>query len=196
MAQGAGGSNGPKYLALCIFGVIAIIIVVKSVGLNPRKVTGGAFSVEFQDGVPVNPNPGAPSPAHDTARLEARVRELEGQLHAGTLPKTDPAGTTAPAPQYPQATRTRSMAGVWRAGVISMGITQSGDQAVVQVYAYGILTSAGAGALNGTTLNVAYMNNTYMSGRMDLTISDDGARLNVTDYGTGFPQSFVMYRAQ
>jgi hypothetical protein len=190
MAQGQGGSNGPKYLAACVFGVIAIILVVNGLGLHPRKVTGGAFSVEFQDGTPVNPNPGASPPVRDTAKLEARVRELEGQLHAGTLPMPDSGvGTAAPA-------RTRSMVGVWRAGLLSMGIAQSGNQAVVQVYASGILSSAGAGTLNGSTLNVEYINGNYVSGRMDVTISDDGATLNVTDYGTGSPQSFVMYRAQ
>lgn len=197
MAQGQRGSDGPKIAAISVLGLIAIVLVTVSVGLKPHKVAGGAFSVEFETGTPMTPNAGTRPPVEDTARLEARVRELEGKLHAGTLPKPDLDGdTTAPAPRYPQPTHTRSMAGAWRADPLSMAITQSGNQAIVQVYVAGILSSAGSGTLNGSSLNVTYMNLNYVSGRMELTISEDGERLNVTDYGKGFPQSFVMYRAQ
>jgi len=194
MAQGGGGSNGPTYLVLSLLGLIAILLIVKELGLQPKKVSSGAFSVEFQDGVPKAAKPAEAPSAEDASKLAERVRELERQLKSGTIQQTEHPG---PVPQNSKAAGVRNIAGIWRVGPISMNIMQSGAQAVVRVYNFdSLLTSVGEGTLYGSDLSISYVNAMYLPGKMVATLSEDDQRITVTDYGTGYPQTFVMYRAQ
>jgi hypothetical protein len=75
-----------------------------------------------------------------------------------------------------------------------MRITQNGTSVVTQVSIYGVLSSVGQGAWAGPSLNVTYVNNLYSQGTWSATVSPDGRRLDVIDYGKGYPQQIVFYR--
>lgn len=75
-----------------------------------------------------------------------------------------------------------------------MRITQYGTSVLTQVSVYGVLLSVGQGALAGRNLNISYVNNLAMQGTLNATVSPDGRRLDVIDYGKGYPQQIVFYR--
>jgi hypothetical protein len=184
-----------------VLGVIAILVTVKQLGFTPTKISTGTVSVELSGGIapaPAHTDSGQPSqPAEkpDTSQLQSRVHELERQLAARTLPAS-PASTDNPAPaqERPQHETTPNISGSWRADPLGVSITQNGTSVVMQVFTWGLLASAGYGMVRGHNLQVSYTNNLGMPGRMEATISPDAERMDVTDYGRGYPQSAVWYR--
>ncbi len=77
-----------------------------------------------------------------------------------------------------------------------MVIQQNGAAVVVRTFNFQILVSAGTGTLNGHNLHVSYTNNLMVPGMFDAVVSPDARQMNLTDYGKGFPQSFVFNRYQ
>jgi hypothetical protein len=195
------GPSGVKYIVWGVLGIIAILVTVKQLGFTPTKISTGAVSVELSGGIApaaAHPDSGQqsqPAEKPDTAQLQSRVHELENQLSARALPATPPL-TDHPTPQQerPQRNSTPNISGSWRADPLSVSITQNGASVVMQVFAYGALASAGYGMIRGHYLQISYTNNLGMPGRMEATISPDADRMDVTDYGRGYPQSVVWFR--
>jgi hypothetical protein len=64
----------------------------------------------------------------------------------------------------------------------------------MRTYLYGRLSAVGRGVLNGRNLEVNYVNYVNVPGRMQGIVSPDGSQMNVTDYGSGYPQNILFYR--
>jgi hypothetical protein len=204
-------SAGVKYIIWGVLGIIAILVAVKQLGFTPTKITTPGVSVELSDKgglAPTTPASGDSPPAENTAELTARVHELETQLHSGA-PQAPvvvgqgaqtggavPASTTGNFDPPRNAESITNIAGTW-VGPFILNITQIGPSVVVKTTnAYGIILSVGRGTLNGRNLSVAYTNNVMLPGTFSATISADDTEMNVTDYGSGVPQSAVFRRSR
>ncbi len=197
-------SGAIKIIAVSTVAIVVILVVVKQLDFTPSKVSTGTMSVEFQNkngGVAPPPGEGA---APNVGALEQKVRELEVQLKAraeqapaqeapiATAPTT-PAGSPQPQPQsVPPGPVT--IAGIWRSAVYTVQFAQFGTGVSMQVYVNGVISAVGQGALSANTLQVDYVNNAYVPGRMTGTVSADGSRIDLVDYGRGYPQSMVLTR--
>jgi hypothetical protein len=195
------GKSGVRYIVWGVLGVIAILVTVKQLGFTPTKISTGTVSVELSGGIAPptahaeSGQPSQPAEKPDTSQLQSRVHDLENQLAARALP-ANPASTDNPArvQERPQHEATPNISGSWRADPLGVSITQNGTSVVMQVFSYGVLASAGYGMIRGHYLQIGYTNNLGMPGRMEATISPDNERMDVTDYGRGYPQSAVWYR--
>lgn len=185
--------GGVKYIIWGVLGIIAILVAAKQLGFTPTKIITPAVSVELGGIAPKESNPKEYGSRSDTPQLEARVRELEAQLASST------SQTAAPSPKptqqgYQPEDEVPNLTGTWRADFMEMRITQYGTSVLTQVSVYGVLLSVGQGALAGRNLNISYVNNLAMQGTLNATVSPDGRRLDVIDYGKGYPQQIVFYR--
>jgi hypothetical protein len=196
--------GGVKYIIWAVLGVIAILVTVKELGFTPTKIVTPGVSVELQGAGGIAPKAaadGAAPHADNTAELAAKVKELESQLKSGTLPErsvpVDAAATSGrPVNANPPANAgpILNVAGRW-VGPWIVNITQNGSVVVTKmVDGYGNLRSIGQGTVNGRNLSVRYTNNLLIPGTFTAMVSPDGQQMDITDYGSGFPQSFVFRR--
>jgi hypothetical protein len=198
--------GGVKYIIWGVLGVIAILVTVKQLGFTPTKITTPGVSVELKESGGIAPKAaadGAPAPAENTAELAAKVKELEAQLKAGTLPERSApveAATTSGRPVPVNANPTAetaptvNVAGTWR-GPWFVNIKQNGSVIVMQmVDGYGNTLSYGNGTVNGHNLAVRYTNNRLVPGTLTATISPDGREMDITDYGGPTPNYLVFTR--
>jgi len=188
--------GGVKYIVWSVIGIIAILITVKELGFTPTKITTPAVSVELAGGIAPkdsNANQGAAPSNQNTSQLEDRSREIKAQL-AAQASETPPPTRGAADQEDSQDQQVPNIAGNWRSDPLMMTITQFGANIQTQVTMNGVIASAGQGVLTGRSLTVTYVNGLLMQGKFEATLSPDRKRLDVTDYGKGFPQQVVFYR--
>ena len=75
-----------------------------------------------------------------------------------------------------------------------MLFTQVGNQLAMQVHQLGVVSAVGQGALMGNAMQMDYLNVAMMPGRMTGTVSADGSRIDMIDYGRGFPDPVTLTR--
>ena len=175
------GRGGVRYIIWGAIAIIALLITLKELGFTPSKITTPAVSVELSSGLaPKDAGQNNPAPAQNTAQLESRVRELETQL-AARGPQVAAPSNASTMQDSPQQTATPNVAGNWRGDPLALTITQYGNNVITQTFVYGAITAVGQGVLNGNTLDVSYVNNLYIQGKFQSTVSPDGRRMDLTD---------------
>ncbi len=137
--------------------------------------------IPAQQPVSTTPHPPAPSSAQQS---------VDTPPHLPVPKPTQQPASPTPRPPPPHA----SVAGVWRSPASNLQFTQVGNNVTMQVFVYGVLTAVGKGAVSGNSLQVNYVNNVGVPGRMTGVVAPDGSRIEATDYGRGYPQTIVFAR--
>lgn len=189
-----------KVIVASVAAIIVLLVVIKALNFIPSEVATGTVSVKFQGVAP----PTGQAPSQNTAELEKKIQSLQDQMQKTGAPQKDPPASpvssvaTAPAEaaprQTPRVAGPPNIAGAWKSNLYNVQFVQFGNQFTMQVYVFGVLSAAGQGTISGNAVQVDYMNNSMMYGRMTGTISPDGSRMDMTDYGRGYPEQVVLVR--